>query len=204
MAGAESRGLARHREELLRGAAGRVLELGGGTGANVPYYGDAVTELVVTEPDAHMARRLERRLRERRLPARVVRAPAEALPLESGSFDVVVSTLVLCTVEDPARALAEARRVLAPAGRLLFIEHVRSEDPRLARWQDRLRGPWAWFGCGCQVNRPTVESVRTAGFDLAELRRERLEKVIPIARPLRIGVARRGPEPVRPRPTAAP
>lgn len=190
MAGREAAGLARHRERLLGGAAGRVLEIGGGTGANLPFYGAGVKELVLAEPDPHMARRLERKLRGYGLPARILRAPAEDLPVESGSFDVVVSTLVLCTVADVGRALAEVRRVLAPGGRLLFVEHVRSDDPRLARWQDRLRRPWAWLGGGCQCNRATVESIRAAGFELAEVARAELPRAA--LAPLRIGVARRG------------
>jgi ubiquinone/menaquinone biosynthesis C-methylase UbiE len=189
MAGSERAGLARLREDLLTRAAGRVAEIGGGTGANLRFYPEAVAELVVSEPEEPMARRLERRLAAYRIPARVVRAPAEQLPFDSGSFDCVVSTLVLCTVAEPARALAEVQRVLKPGGHLLFIEHVRSGDPGLARWQDRLRRPWAWFGCGCQCNRSTVESIRAAGFALGEVRHETLPKAPPIVRPLAIGTA---------------
>jgi ubiquinone/menaquinone biosynthesis C-methylase UbiE len=191
MAPTEQAGLARLREALLVGAAGRVLEIGGGTGANLPFYGGGVSELVIAEPEEPMARRLERRLGGYRIPTSVVRAPAEQLPLDAESFDCVVSTLVLCTVEAPARALAEVRRLLRPNGQLLFIEHVRSGDPRLARWQDRLRGPWAWIGRGCQCNRSTVETVRAAGFHLAELRQELLLNAPAIVRPLAIGVAAR-------------
>ena len=192
MASAEEACLARHRAALLAAATGRVLEIGGGTGANLPFYGSGVTELVVAEPDDGMARRLERKLRGYPHPVRLVRAPAEKLPFASESFAFAVSTLVLCTVADPARALAEVRRVLEPRGRFLFLEHVRSDDPGLARWQDRLRRPWAWLGRGCQCNRTTVEGVRAAGFELEELRRDDLPKAAFLARPLRIGVARRG------------
>ena len=191
MAASEEAGLAAEREGLVSMAAGRVLEIGGGTGANLPFYGGAVSELVITEPDPLMAIRLERKLDGYHIPTRVIRAPAEQLPFDSESFDCAVTTLVLCTVSDPMQALAEMIRLLKPGGRLLFIEHVRSEDPRLARWQDRLRKPWSWFGCGCQCNRRTVESIRSAGFWMADLRQGTLPKALPIVRPLVSGIAAR-------------
>lgn len=183
--------LAAHREHLLATASGRVLEIGGGTGANLPYYRDGVTELVIAEPAEPMARRLERKLPGYHIPARLLRAPAEQLPLATGSFDYVVSTLVLCTVQDLPEALAEVRRVLKSQGQLLFIEHVRSDDPKLAGWQDRLRRPWSWFGCGCQCNRRTIENIRAAGFSLAELQQDRLQKAPPLVQPMIIGAAAR-------------
>lgn len=191
MASSEKAGLSDHRAELLAGAKGRVLEIGGGTGANLQFYDRRVAELVITEPAEPMARRLERKLRAYPVPTRVIRAPAEQLPVESEAFDYVVSTLVLCTVADPARALAEVRRVLRPTGRLLFLEHVRSDDPKVARWQDRLRTPWSWFGCGCQCNRPTLDLMRSAGFSVTELRRGELPKAPSIVRPLAVGTAAR-------------
>ena len=191
LAPAEKAGLAEHRERLLVTATGRVLEIGGGTGANLPYYGDGVAELVIAEPAQAMARQLERKLPGYRIPTCILHAPAEQLPLETGSFDYVVSTLVLCTVEDPLEALAEVRRVLKSEGRFLFIEHVRSDDPKLAGWQDRLRRPWSWFGCGCQCNRRTVENIRAAGFSLAELRRDKLAKAPPLVQPVIVGAAAR-------------
>lgn len=193
MAAAEEAGLADQRRRLVATAAGRVLEIGGGTGANLPFFGEGVSELVVTEPEEAMARRLERKLAGYRIPTRVLRAPAEELPFDAESFDDVVCTLVLCTVADLDRAISEVRRVLKPHGRLLLIEHVRSEDPGVARWQDRLRRPWAWFGCGCQCNRATVESLRAGGFSVATLRREAFPKALAIVRPLVVGaVARTG------------
>src|SRR5690348_12746628 len=129
LARAEDAGLRALRERLLAGAGGDVLEIGGGTGANLPWYGPAVGSLTITEPEPPMLRRLERRVREHSAsqhgPApRVVRAPAEDLPFGDGSFDTAVSTLVLCGVRDQPRALRELRRVLRPGGRLLFLEHV--------------------------------------------------------------------------------
>ena len=190
MKGVEQETMGPHREGLLADARGRVVEIGGGTGANLPYYGSGLEELVITEPEEPMARRLEGKLSEYPgLPARVVRAPAESLPLEDGSFDVAVSTLVLCTVEDPARALAEIRRVLKPDGRLIFLEHVRSDDPKLAKWQDRLHGLQYRIGHGCHCNRPTLANVRKAGFEVAQLEHDTIKKAPPIVRPLIAGVA---------------
>jgi ubiquinone/menaquinone biosynthesis C-methylase UbiE len=191
MAGTEKAGLAEQRRELLERARGRVLEIGGGTGANLPYYGAAVDEVVLLEPEEPMARRLERKLTNSNLRARVVRAPAEALPFEDGSFDVVVSTLVLCTVTDQPRALAEIHRVLKPGGRLLFVEHVRSDDAKLARWQDRLNGLNRRIGHGCNCNRDTLAGIAGAGLEIVNVEHDSLKKAPPHARPLVLGVAQR-------------
>jgi ubiquinone/menaquinone biosynthesis C-methylase UbiE len=188
-AGAEKSGLRAHRQALLAKASGKVLEIGGGTGANLPFYGSGVESLTITEPSEPMARRLEQRLNEHDVPADVVRAPAEQLPFESGSFDVAVSTLVLCTVGDQERALGELRRVLKPGGRLLFVEHVRSDAPRLARWQERLNPVQRVVGCGCNCNRATLDRARAAGFTIDEVARDELHKVPPWVRPLVVGVA---------------
>lgn len=194
LAGVEKAGLAQMRRELLASASGRVLELGAGTGHNLEYYTDAVTELVLAEPDPHMARRLRQRLAREGTGAgrpSVIEASAEQLPFDDGNFDAVVSTLVLCTVEDPVRALFEARRVLVEGGRLLFLEHVRSSSRRLAWWQDRLERPWGFFAGGCHPNRATDQSLAAAGFWIDSLERDRLPKTAPLVRPLIRGVARR-------------
>jgi SAM-dependent methyltransferase len=193
-AGTERAGLAEMRRGLLATASGRVLELGAGTGHNLEHYTDAVTELVMTEPDPHMARRLRERLANEPGAAgnpTVVEASAEDLPFDDGSFDTVVATLVLCTVGDPQRALAEARRVLVEGGRLLYIEHVRSTRPGLGRWQDRLERPWGFLAAGCHPNRPTDQALADAGFWIDSLERDKLPKAPPIVRPLIRGVARR-------------
>ena len=135
-----------------------------------------------------MARRLEQRLGEHPRPVELVQAPAESLPFEDGQFDVAVSTLVLCGVEDQARALGEVRRVLKPGGELIFIEHVRSDEPRLARWQDRLN-PLNRVVGRCNCNRSTVDAIRAAGFTITKLDRDELQKVPPFVRPLAIGTA---------------
>lgn len=192
IAGSEKAGLAEMRAETVSRARGRTLELGAGTGNNLDYYTDAVTELVLTEPDPHMAKRLRKRLAER-LPAvgsvEVIETPAEQLPVEESSFDSVVSTLVLCSVEDPAGVARELARVLKPGGRLLYLEHVRDpEEGRLARWQDRLERPWGWVGAGCHPNRPTEPTLRAAGFE-TEGTMESFPKGPPWVRPLAHGTA---------------
>lgn len=154
----------KRRGELVAKARGRTLEIGAGTGANIPYYPDAVEEIILAEPFEPMRRRLERKLRQSGKSAGTLDASAEAIPLDDESVDTVVSTLVLCTVDFPDRALAEIARVLRPGGQLLFIEHVRSHSPRAARWQDRLETPWRHFAAGCRCNRDTVASIVAAGF----------------------------------------
>jgi ubiquinone/menaquinone biosynthesis C-methylase UbiE len=191
MKGTEEATFAVHRRGLLSRISGRVVEIGGGTGANLPYYGPDVTEIAITEPEEPMARRLEGKLKlsEHSLAARVVRAPAEELPFEDGSFDYAVSTLVLCTVDDPGRALAEIRRVLRPSGQLVFLEHVRADDPKLATWQDRLQPLQYRLGHGCHCNRPTLSNIEGSGFQVAELEHDKVKKAPPIVRPLIAGVA---------------
>jgi len=188
-AGPEAAGLSKRREALLTAAAGRVLEIGAGTGANLAFYPDAVQTLTLAEPERPMAKRLARRVAGQARAADIVEAPAEQLPFPDASFDTVVVTLVLCTVSDPARALAEIRRVLAPGGRLLFLEHVRSDDSRIARWQDRLNGLNQIIAHGCNCNRATVDAMRAAGFTIVELTRAEFPKAPPFVRPLVLGVA---------------
>lgn len=190
MRGTEEAGLGEMRRELLADASGRTLELGAGTGANLDLYPGSVTELVLSEPDPHMVRKLGERLTGRD-EVELVQAPAESLPFEDGSFDTVVITLVLCTAPDPSGVLAEVARVLRPGGRLLFLEHVRSENERLARWQDRLERPWRFLGDGCHPNRDTVAAIDASPLELGDLSRTALPKAPPIVRPLVHGSARR-------------
>ncbi len=177
-----------HRRALLADVDGDVVEIGGGTGANLPHYGPGTASLTVTEPSKPMLHRLQRRIDEHAPTAKLLRAPAENLPFEDDSFDVAVSTLVLCGVDDQPRALQELRRVLRPGGRLLFVEHIRSEEPKLARLQDRMNR-LNNLVAHCDCNRPTVDSIRAAGFSIASLRYGTLEKAPPFIRPLAIGVA---------------
>jgi SAM-dependent methyltransferase len=163
----EIAGLRRRRSTLLAGAHGRVVEIGSGTGLNIAHYPDEIVELVLTEPEPGMRRKLARRLKQHGRVAQIVDAPAEQLPLADGSVDTVVSTLALCTVGDPERALREIARVLHPDGQLLFIEHVRASSPFLAACQDKLVQLWRHFAGGCCCNRKTVELMRTCGFAIA-------------------------------------
>jgi ubiquinone/menaquinone biosynthesis C-methylase UbiE len=189
LAGVEKAGLRERRVQLLQAAYGRVLEIGAGTGANLALYGPNVAALTLTEPEAPMARRLAKHLRERSRSAELVEAGAEELPLPDGQFDTVVSTLVLCTVADPLRALREVWRVLKPGGQLLFIEHVRSEEPRLAKWQDRLNGLNRIVAHGCNCNRSTLDAIEQAGFTIRSLEKGQLAKAPPFVRPLITGAA---------------
>ena len=184
----EQHTMGRCRRELLRHARGRTLEIGAGTGANIPFYRDDVDELILAEPFEPMRRRMERKLGESGRPARALDASAESIPLEEESVDTVVSTLVLCTVDVQHRALAEVARVLRPGGQLLYIEHVRSHSPRTARWQDRLETPWRHLAAGCRCNRDTIAAIAAAGFS-SEHNDERWQGVPPIVRPLVIGRA---------------
>jgi ubiquinone/menaquinone biosynthesis C-methylase UbiE len=186
--GSEEAGLAEMRRNLIAGASGDVLEIGGGTGANLGYYDAGVESLTVTEPEPPMLKRLERKAREQNSQASVLRAPAEDLPFEDASFDTVVSTLVLCGVDDQPRVLRELRRVLRPGGRLIFIEHVRSDEPRTAKMQDRMN-PLNRFMVCCDCNRPTLDTIRSTGFEVTELKETELPKAPPFVRPLIVGTA---------------
>lgn len=189
MAASEAAGLTERRAALLVEAEGRVLELGAGTGLNLSHYPARVEELVLTEPEEPMLARLQPRAAARTPPATAVRAPAEQLPFADASFDTVVSTLTFCTVRDPAAALAEVRRVLVPGGRLLFLEHVRAEDPGTARRQDLLAPLWLRVGHGCHCNRDTLAAIETARFAVRHVDRGRFPKAPRIVRPLIAGVA---------------
>jgi ubiquinone/menaquinone biosynthesis C-methylase UbiE len=189
LAGSERAGLAESRRSLLAAASGRVLEIGAGTGLNLSHYPDSLEEVVFAEPEEPMARRLERKLAQAGRQGKVVRVPAEALPFEDDSFDTAVCTLVLCTVNDPGRALSEIARVLRPGGQLLFLEHVRAESPSLARWQDRLSGIWRRFGHGCNCNRETAALIEASPLKLERIDHGEIPKAIPIVQPMIVGRA---------------
>src|SRR4029079_15521995 len=171
------------RRELLAAARGRTLDVGAGTGANIGLFGPETGEVVFAEPDPHMAKRLRRKLAEAADSSEVAQAPAERLPFPDDSFETVVFTLVLCTVPDQEASLAEAARVLRPGGQLLFLEHIRSDDPGLARWQDRLHGPRHFFAHGCNRNRDTVAAVSASGLELGAIEAGELPKAPALVRP---------------------
>jgi ubiquinone/menaquinone biosynthesis C-methylase UbiE len=196
---AEEAGLAGVRQSLIADARGRVLEIGGGTGANLPYYNGDIESLFITEPERPMLRRLQAKASQHEPLVKVLRAPAEDLPFEDDTFDTVVSTLVLCGVDDQSRALREVRRVLRPGGRLLFLEHVRSDDLQLARFQDRMN----WlnrFVVLCDCNRPTLATIEAEGFTVDRLERTTLPKAPKFVRPAIVGTATAGSGSHRPSP----
>lgn len=189
----EAAGLGAWRAELLGQTAGRVLELGSGTGVNLPLYGEQVSDVVFTEPDRTMRRQLEARLAEIQDPRMTITdCAAETLPFADGSFDWVVSTLVLCSVRDPAASLAEAHRVLRPGGGLVFIEHVCAHDhPERARWQRRIEPIWKWLADGCHLTRDTASALTEAGFHFDSITRGSIRKAPPFVRPSIRGIARK-------------
>ncbi|MBA2766940.1 MAG: class I SAM-dependent methyltransferase [Actinomycetota bacterium] len=188
LAATEDAGLRERRARLLARARGTVVEIGAGTGLNLAHYGDAVERLILTEPEEAMARRLDRAAaaaggRGDARGVEVLRAPAEALPLPDASADTVVTTLVLCTVDDPGAALAEIIRVLRPGGRLLAIEHVRSPDPAQARFQDLVRPVWQRVGHGCRCNRDSAALLAASPLRLEHLERFQVPKAAKFVRP---------------------
>lgn len=190
MASGEKAGLAEIRATLLAGANGDVLEVGAGTGLNLTHYAGEVSTLTMTEPDASMLRRLEHVAGRTAQSTTILRAPAEDLPFEDATFDTVVSTLVLCGVDDQPRAVREIRRVLKPGGRLLFVEHVRSDDAAVARGQDRIN----WLNrlvVGCDCNRPTLETLERGGFVIDDIVHGKLPKSPSFVRPMIVGSANR-------------
>lgn len=185
----ERSGMADRRRALLAQARGEVLELGAGTGLNLAHYPAGLSRLVLTEPEPAMVARLRRHLDRLDRRADIVSTPAESLPFEDDSFDTVVATLVLCTVEDPAASLRQIRRVLRGDGQLLFLEHVRAESVGLARWQDRLQRPWRAVSCGCNCNRETLGMIHSEGFATGAVERADWRGAPPVVRPLVRGQA---------------
>lgn len=157
----ERLGMAARRRDLLARARGAVLEIGAGTGLNLRHYPGALEELVLAEPGELMADRIDLSRAPDGVPTRLVRASAEQLPFADETFDTVVSTLVLCTVSDPARAVAEAARVLRPGGRLLFCEHVAAESGWRRAVQRRSARAWSAFADGCRCDRPTLATIES-------------------------------------------
>jgi SAM-dependent methyltransferase len=184
----EKLGMARLRCRLLAEARGKVLEIGAGTGLNLRHYPAHLDELVLAEPGARIGGHIDLDRAPAGVPTRLEQAPAEYLPFEDGSFDTVVSTLVLCTVSDPRRAVAEVVRVLRPGGRLLFLEHVRADGGWRQAMQQRSVRPWAAFADGCQCDRPTVETIE-AQMRIASIERGSWKGMPAIVKPLVWGSA---------------
>jgi SAM-dependent methyltransferase len=160
-----------HRDELLAGARGRVLELGAGHGANFRHYPESVTEVVAIEPEPSLRARAVAAAASARVPVQVRAGVAERLDLEDASFDVAVASLVLCSVRNPVRALAELRRVLRPGGELRYYEHVRGTTPRMVAYQKWADVFWPYLAAGCHVSRPTDDLIARSGFSVRRERR---------------------------------
>jgi ubiquinone/menaquinone biosynthesis C-methylase UbiE len=176
------------RRKLLAPAEGRVLEVGAGTGFNLRHYPDTVGDVTLTDELDGMLRRAERRAEEAGRRVETTTAPVERLPFEDGSFDTVVGSLLLCSVDDQDAALAEIRRVLKPGGRYLFLEHIRSDDPELARRQDRWERIWGVVALGCHPNRATLPRIESA-FAVEEVEHGELPLGPRIIRPYVLGRA---------------
>jgi ubiquinone/menaquinone biosynthesis C-methylase UbiE len=175
------------RRRLLGPLEGDVIEIGAGTGASLPHY-ERAARVVAVEPDAGMARRLPARLAEAKIPIETASASVESLPYPDESFDAAVVTFVLCSVDDPGRALAEIHRVLRPGGKLVFLEHVRGEG-RTARWQERLTPLHRKLAGNCHLDRDTLAAIERAGFDTGAAERTRFPATHPLVAPGVQGVA---------------
>ena len=157
------------RQRVTSHAQGRVLEIGIGSGLNLPFYGAQVRELVGVEPSERLMEMARRAAIASKVPVTLLQGSAESIPIEDGTVDTVVTTWTLCSIPDASRALAEMRRVLKPGGQLLFVEHGLAPDEGVRKWQDRLTPTWKKIGGGCHLNRPIRLLIESAGFGILDL-----------------------------------
>jgi len=165
----------RYRQKIVPSAAGEVLELGAGSGLNLPFYGSRVRRLHALDPSEALLRMASRKHPGAHFPVELVSGSAEQIPLADRSVDTVVTTWTLCSIPDAAKALGEARRVLRPGGSLLFVEHGHAPDERVARWQRRIEPVWKPLAGGCHLTRPIDRLIREAGFAITKLENEYLK-----------------------------
>lgn len=158
-----------YRERAISGAEGRVLEIGIGSGLNLPFYSPHVREILGLEPAPRLLAMARRAASRSSLPVRLIEGSAEAIPLEDHSIDTVITTWTLCTIPEAVGALGEMRRVLRPGGQLLFVEHGRAPEASVRKWQDRLTPLWKRISGGCHLNRPIKTLIETAGFGIAQI-----------------------------------
>lgn len=164
-----SRELRPYRERVISHAMGRVLEVGLGSGLNLPFYGSRVQEILGLEPSARLAAMAQRAVGQSKAPVTFVASSAETIPIENETIDTIVTTWTLCSIPDAARALAEMRRVLKPTGQLLFVEHGLAPEDTVRKWQHRLTPIWKKIGGGCHLDRPIGKLIEDAGFRMREL-----------------------------------
>ncbi len=169
LAPTERMGVRDQRRRLMDGLTGRIVEIGAGTGLNVPLYPTTADEIHALEPDQHMVGRLARRVGDSPIPLFLYRGDAHDLPFSDGVFDAAIITFALCTIPQPVRALDEAHRVVRPGGVLRFLEHIRSPIARTARWQDRINPMWGRVSGGCRLNQPTVEILEATRWEMDEV-----------------------------------
>lgn len=191
MADAEEKGLRDWRRALLENISGEVFELGCGTGANLEFYPPTLKRLVLAEPSPYMRKQLKQKLTLTKFPAvEIIDSKIENLSLADASFDVVVCTLVLCSVDNLEKALAEIHRILRPQGKLVFIEHTAAlNNLKRYRWQKRLEFIWKHIAAGCHLTRCTKKALTDAGFQIIELVEQSMRGVPPIVRPSIRGIA---------------
>lgn len=158
-----------YRERAIAAAEGRVLEIGIGSGLNLPLYGTQVSEVLGIEPAPRLLGMAQHAASRAHIPTKLVQGSAESIPLDDSSVDTVVTTWTLCTIPEVLAALRELRRVLKPEGQLLFVEHGQSPEARVRKWQDRLTPAWKYIGGGCHLNRPISDLIEHAGFAITHL-----------------------------------
>lgn len=164
-----NRHLLPYRQRVVAVAQGRVLEIGIGSGLNLPFYPSHVREILGLEPAQRLVAMARRTAGKSAIPTTFIDGFAEAIPLEDRSIDTVVTTWTLCSIPDAVAALREMRRVLKPSGQLLFVEHGQAPEERVRKWQDRLTPTWKHLGGGCHLNRPIRTLIESTGFSIAQL-----------------------------------
>lgn len=189
----EARGAAEHRDEMLEGLSGRVVEIGSGPGLNFGHYPPSVTDVVAVEPEPRLRRGSEAAARDAPVAVTVVDGTADRVSAIDEEFDAGVASLVLCSVHDQAAALAELHRVIRSGGELRFYEHVQSSRGGLARAQRAADAVWPWFAGGCHTSRQTERAIGDAGFEIERIRRFdfRPSVVTALVAPHVVGAARR-------------
>ncbi len=194
MCNIEQRCLRSWRTSLLADISGEALEIGAGTGLSIPCYPETVSHLTLSEPDRHMRKHLYKAAQQQAIPTTIIDARGETIQLTAETFDAVILCLVLCSVADPLRVLAEAHRLLKPAGRLYFMEHVAAPvDSSRLRWQQRIEPFWKRLAGNCHLTRRTEQLIANSGFCFDQLQRQEMRPAPAFVRPTIRGIARKQP-----------